>query len=445
MSFDSFSRQSRAVTASDGMTAVRAAALATGVGRAIHASVAASSAARQVIVTINGPGEVAAWLYPFAAALRERDPTSRLVVALLPCVFASGAERAVIEAMPGVDAVWEPARSMRWVLRGEAPDGHRADLPGCVLHLGGELTLAILLARRVHRRLVVYSEARVPWAALVDRICLVDASAMPRASRAKTRVVGNLMVDAALRRVPSRRPAPRTIALFPGSRPYQVRNMLPFLLAAAEHVSRAASDVRWLLAKSDFVSRDALATLAAAGDGRLIEGASARLERRGAHDVLVSARGVVCEVASPGEAMSRASLALTIPGTNTAELAALGIPMLLLLPTYGLHTLPMPGIAGHVGGIPLLGPLVKRLVAETYLRTRRHWAHPNRIARERVVPELVGRLTAHGVAAHVLEALRSPLAQTGRRLREVMGEPGGAGRLVTEVLRATDEGSVRDD
>jgi lipid-A-disaccharide synthase len=105
----------------------------------------------------------------------------------------------------------------------------------------------------------------------------------------------------------------------------------------------------------------------------------------------------------------------------------------------------MPGLAGHIGGVPVLGPLVKRLVAEGYLRTRRHWAHPNRIAREHVVPELVGRLTADGVARHVLEALRSPLARTARRLREVMGEPGSAERLVTEVLNAAGASGPRAD
>jgi lipid-A-disaccharide synthase len=430
--------------ASDGTVAGRAVSPAAALAaRAPRADVAPL---RQVIVTINGPGEVAAWLYPFAAALRERDPRTRLAVALLPCVFASGAERRVVESMPGVDVVWGPERSMRWVLRGDAPGDHDPGLPGCVLHLGGELTLAIVLARRISRALVVYSEGRVPWSAFVDRICLVDAEAMPGADAAKARVVGNLMVDAAHRRVPARRPARRTIALFPGSRPYQVRNMLPFLLKVAAEVSRASGgDVRWVLAQSDFVTRDALASFAAADADRVIEGEAARLERRGARDVLVTDAGVECDVASPSEAMSRASLALTIPGTNTAELAALGIPMLLLLPTYQLHTLPMPGLAGHVGGVPVLGPLIKRLVAEGYLRTRRHWAHPNRIARERVVPELVGRLTADGVARQVLEALGSPLARTARRLREVMGEPGSADRLVTEVLRAASTSGPRAD
>src|SRR5205823_815611 len=127
----------------------------------------------------------------------------------------------------------------------------------------------------------------------------------PRAN-GKVRVVGNLMVDAAHQRVSSRSHAPngaRTIAIFPGSRAYQVRNMLPFLLQVAGDVTREVPGTRWLLAKSDFISREELASMAAARDGRVIEGETSRLEPREGGDVLISERGIESPVMSSAEAM----------------------------------------------------------------------------------------------------------------------------------------------
>jgi lipid-A-disaccharide synthase len=395
-----------------------------------------------VVVTLNGPGEVAAWLYPVLDALQARAPGVDVCAALLPCVFASGAEPAVLETMDGVTSVTRPRETLRWIWRGAHPGAFDPTRPGCVLHLGGELVLSALLARRLGYPMVAYAEDPVRYAGLVDRLCLSDGTVMPRwgSQQAKARVVGNLMVDAARLRVPSRAHAnggPRTIALFPGSRPYQVRNMLPFLVKVAAGVAASGMPTRWIVAKSDFVADDALAAFAMMdGTGeRFMEGDASRLtSRNGASPRLRTDAGFEIDVMAPGDAMRVADLAVTIPGTNTAELAALGIPMLLLLPTYGLHTVPLPGLAGHVGGVPLVGPLVRRLVAESYLRTRRYWSHPNRRAGAAVVPEMIGKLTADEVGTAIGRLLAAPLEPMSARLRAVMGPPGSAVRLVDEVL-----------
>jgi lipid-A-disaccharide synthase len=221
--------------------------------------------------------------------------------------------------------------------------------------------------------------------------------------------------------------------------------MLPFLAKVAGDVRERLGDVRWLVAKSDFVSDDDLESYSTGREERVLEGESSRLLARvdpidgsHRHAVLITERGVQIDVVTATDAMREADLAVTIPGTNTAELAALGIPMLLLLPTHRLHTLPLPGLPGHLGGVPVVGPAIKQLVAEIYLRTRRHWAHPNRRSGARLVPELVGKVTAAEVAGAVARALEAPLDSLGARLRETMGPPGGAGRLVDEVLATID-------
>ncbi|MEP7345025.1 MAG: hypothetical protein ABI877_07155 [Gemmatimonadaceae bacterium] len=398
---------------------------------------------QHVVAMVNGPGEIAAWLYPFAAALRERDPSTHLSAGLLPCVFASGAEPGVLARMGDVDTVIPVHETMRWIVRGERPTGlhHEKGLPGCVLHMGGELWLSAVLAKRLRYPLVVYAEDRVRYASLADRICLADTSALPakEAQQRTSSVVGNLMVDAARMRVPHRAArdgATRVVALFPGSRAYQVRNMLPFLMKVAGNVAGSHTPTRWIVAQSEFVSDRQLAAFADGEPTRVLEGERARLltAAGGTHKILVSERGVRFEVRSAGEAMREADLALTIPGTNTAELAALGIPMMLLFPTHHLRDIRLPGLVGLLRNVPILGPRLTQAVAESYLRTRRFWAHPNRRANDAVVPEVIGRFTAGQIAERVSALLDTSLAATAQRLRSTMGPPGGAARLVDEVM-----------
>ncbi|MGH7712905.1 MAG: hypothetical protein ACREOG_16565 [Gemmatimonadaceae bacterium] len=397
-----------------------------------------NNTAIQVVAVVNGPGEVAAWLYPFAEALRSHHANVRLRAALLPCVFASGQESAVLDGMPGIDAVCTPRATLRWIARGDVPAGFESGGRGCVVHFGGELLLSIALARRLHQPIVVYEEQRVRWSTLLDKVCVVNERVGGVNGNHKVRAIGNLMVDAARLRVPRRHTpngGPRSVALFPGSRQYFVREILPFLLRVAAQVERTLPGTCWVLSKSDFITHDELANLVAGSNHRVLEGDTAQWEDLTSREVLVSSAGVRVRVASPAEAMADADLAITIPGTSTAELAALGIPMILALPTYRLHTLPLPGLAGHLGGIPVLGPAIKEAVARTYIRTRRFWAHPNRLAAERIVPELVGPISASDVATEVTASLRANgNGDMAKRLRLVMGEPGAALRLVDEVL-----------
>jgi lipid-A-disaccharide synthase len=306
-----------------------------------------------------------------------------------------------------------------------------------VLHFGGELLLSVALARRLGVPIMAYEEERVRWASLLDRVCVRDARAASHTRHGHVRVVGNLMVDAAHLRVPGRATAQRrgqTLALFPGSRPYFVQQLLPLFLRVAGALRQRRPAVRVVLAKSDFISHRELADCLADRSGRVVEGDDGRVHRTGDRVVIESERGVRVEVLAPDEAMSRADLAVTIPGTNTAELGSLGIPMLLVLPTYRLHALPLPGLAGHLGGVPFLGPLIKEGVARTYVRARRFWAHPNRLAGELIVPELVGRLTSEQIAAELDGLLDRPPQWTEERLRAVMGAPGASARLLDEVL-----------
>lgn len=400
----------------------------------------AAGQALHVAAVVNGPGEVAAWLYPFAHALRELQPASTLTAALLPCRFASGREAQVIDAMPCVDHVLRWTESLRWLARGHSPAvRHRPDV---LLHFGGELAITIALGRRLGVPVVAYQEEALQKARWLHRVFVRDARTAAGRESDAIRVIGNLMVDAALLRVPHRAASPRArplVALFPGSRTYFLQQLLPFFLRVAHSLQSGRPEVRFVLAQSPFVSHDDVRRALAPGGERVVEGDSGTLHVDGTRTFIRSERGVGVEILPPEAAMQHARLAVTIPGTNTAELAVLGIPMLLVLPTNRLHAVPLPGLAGHLGQVPLVGPAAKELIAQAIVRRRTFWAHPNRLANAAIVPEMIGLLSADAIAERLARMLAQPLAPVEQRLRQAMGAPGASARLVHELTAVVAE------
>jgi lipid A disaccharide synthetase len=142
------------------------------------------------------------------------------------------------------------------------------------------------------------------------------------------------------------------------------------------------------------------------------------------------------------DVLSQCSLALTTVGANTAELAALGVPMLVLVPTQHLHVMQAwDGLAGLVARLPLLRWLFGVALTLWRLRHRGLMAAPNIAAGRLLVPELVGPITPEQIAAEATQWLAEPsrLAAMARDLRSLRGGPGAVAALadlVGELLPA---------
>jgi hypothetical protein len=391
----------------------------------------------ELLIVLNGPGEVSAWLDPLVQTLRRRAPEVPIACALVPCVYASGQEAAVLRRMPGIDAVSEPRQTMRYLLAGRLPDGFGRG-PAATLHLGGEPALSVGLARRRGGPLLAYAESRLPFERWFERIFLVHPLARP--APARYQVIGDLMVDAARQRCPRRTPAPvqaPVIGLFPGSRDYQARHMVPFLTRVAGLLAARVPGARFMLGRAEYVTAGRIREMAADRDGLVLDHESARWEDDGAGGALVSEEGVRLQVRTAAEVMAEATLVVTIPGSNTGELAALGVPMIVVIPTqHGGETHPAPGVLGHLDRLPLIGPTVKLGLMHVWLHRNRYVSIPNRRAHRLVVPEVIGRVGARDVAEAARRALAGAGNGVGRELVQVMGEPGAAERLADQVLAA---------
>lgn len=409
-----------------------------------------------VVITTNSPGEVAAWVNPVVAEFGRRAPAARISVFMPPCRYASGAEKSVVLQMPGIAAAAGPGEYLRYLLLGRVPSGFRPGKRGVVLFLGSDLMHAVFLSRRLGFPAVAYTEGFVNWRGSFARFLVPYPSTRERliargTPPEKVRVVGNLMLDAVGARLSGAqreallgwtRPGP-VVALFFGSRPFEIAFMAPFLLRAAELIAREAPEARFVSSISPFVSVEQLKSALAGPVPSEVEGSGGSVLEAAGADLpgllSIESAGGVKITALRGfqyDIMEMADLALTIPGTNTAELAFLGVPMVVAFPLNKPEEIPLEGLAGMAGNVPVLGPVLKRALIQKLDKRIRFTAQPNMIAREEIVPEIRGVLQPLDVALPAIQLLRDPARREAMsaRLREVIGGRGAAGRVVTETL-----------
>ena len=144
----------------------------------------------------------------------------------------------------------------------------------------------------------------------------------------------------------------------------------------------------------------------------------------------------VFDMLAPLSSISAADLAVTIPGTNNAQIANIGIPLLMLLPLNKLSDIPLEGSLHYISKIPAVGYVLRMVLAEIIMRQKKFFSLPNIKAQKMLVPELKGRLTPEQVVEQILELLNNPgrLTEMSVKLRRVMGESNAAEMIISEIL-----------
>ena len=134
--------------------------------------------------------------------------------------------------------------------------------------------------------------------------------------------------------------------------------------------------------------------------------------------------------------LSQCCLCLTTVGANTAELGALAVPMIVLLPLQQLDAMrSWDGLPGILANLPGVGSSFAKLINWWMAKNKGLFAWPNIWAQEEIVPELVGNLQPEAVGEMVLDLLENPgkLDAMRDKLRSVRGESGAAKKLAILV------------
>ena len=408
-----------------------------------------------ILILSNGPGEVTTWVFPVVRALRQhlKDAHSRISIVLSPCPHATGKEAAIALSYPEVDRVQGQEHFLPFLLWGKTADNWDWHQRGVVLFLGGDQFYAVVLGKRLGYAVVVYAEWEARWYRWVDRFALRQESVVtpPAQYRHKFTVVGDLMADVEDGGRGNNQAGSEVIGLLPGSKAAKLAQGVPLSLAIAEQIHRDRPQTRFIIPVAPTLDIYTLAQFADPTQNPVltkIDGVSADLVVPSAPEqlpFLKTADGVRVDLITQFPAdpfLLQCRLCLTTVGANTAQLGALGVPMIVLLPTQQLDAMrSWDGIPGILANLPGVGAVLAKLINGLVLKQGRLFAWPNKWANQEIVPELVGLLQARDVAQLVIEFLEHPhqLEAMKNRLLQVRGKPGAASRIsaiVCEHLQA---------
>jgi hypothetical protein len=396
-------------------------------------------------LTANGPGEFAGWVRPLLTALYARDPNLDVRVFCVPDDYASGHEAAYVRALFPHATVYTPKEYLRFAL-GRGLDGlpARADR---VQYLGGDL----MHAARVHDRLggvaTAYKFSRKKYAERFKRVFAVDEANKRQLLRwgtpaGRIMVAGNLVIDGALSEAAGAfggeadaDAARDGVIFFPGSRKHEVGEIFPMFVRAALQLRRRLPGVPIAFARSPFTTDAELGAALAHGGTRRAYGIPSVLAADGASLEAGGERFAVVKAAM--RAAQRARLAVSLPGTKVIELAALGVPAIVITPSNAPELIVINGPFQYIDRLPLIGVPLKRAAVVEVGKRFRFYAQPNIDAGREVDRELRGTQLPSRIAHVAAESFadRAWLDDASATLRELYARhAGAAGRMARALL-----------
>jgi lipid-A-disaccharide synthase len=394
---------------------------------------------------------------PVVEAVRGRRDLAgryRILLVIHPCQFGSGSEKSVAGSFEGVDRVIGPSEYVRMLLTGLGLRAHSFARDGVLFSLGGNLMHPVLFRRRIRGRHRLFAYTNNPgWHGPYERVFVrndfVKGKFLARGcDDSKVRVTGDL-VHSSLKTLKGRPevrkelgvgPGERMVVFMPGSRGFEVTYMLPVFLKVARDIAGEVAGLRVFVLRSPYAGEDLLREALAMGGrikeaeslpGELVElagggrHAGGAVRRDGVSRAVRLPDGMLVPVLEGGlERWGEGiDVAVTIPGTNTIQLAYRGIPALVVAALNKPELIPLEGPAGLLKLVPFFGKRIAARAVMAYADRIPFAALPNIYENEELLPELFGvvetgeitRKLAGLLSGGVLEDVRKRLSRFRRR------------------------------
>ncbi len=126
-------------------------------------------------------------------------------------------------------------------------------------------------------------------------------------------------------------------------------------------------------------------------------------------------------------------------GANTAELAAIALPMLVVLPTQHLNMMnAWDGIFGVIGKISFINKFLTLTLKYLYFKKKQFFAWPNIKAKKMIVPERIGNISPRKIAEEVLLLVKNgdQLKSISENLRKERGRKGATKKLAYIIFNS---------
>jgi len=412
-----------------------------------------------IVILSNGPGEVVTWVRPVVKKLRLilSEAEVRISVVLSPCPHSTGKEIEIAQSYPEVDRVLPASDFFAFLLWGKTKDEWQWHHHGIVIFLGGDQFYTVAISKRLGYFSLIYAEWDARWYRFVDNFAVMNKKVIervPQAYRHKFTLVGDLMADVALEVQNESSTLTKDtdqnlqmVGLLVGSKPSKLSQGVPLCMAIADKVSQLMPQVQFVIPLAptlDLATLDKytnqqhnpLITLFGNVTGKVISENNDSLSN---HYLVTSGETKIKLVTNfPAyDTLVDCQMCLTTVGANTAELASLGVPMLVLLPTQQLDAMrSWDGLPGILANLPGIGSILAKLINWLILRQGKLFAWPNIWAGKEIVPELVGKLQPEMIAELLIEYLTHPekLQQMQNNLRSVRGKT-GASQQIADIIK----------
>ncbi len=394
-----------------------------------------------IIITTNSPGELYALVRPLVKEIAYSMPQARIILAITPCQFSSGLETKVAKHFDEISFIITPEELKRWTYYNSAPDGIKFSKKGVVVFMGGDLFYAHMIARKLRLHAIAYTYGRIAWKNTFSKFLFPDSKSAESALKSglkmkKMGIVGDLMVDGVESKMTRRDVGfdenKETLVFMPGSRPKHTSFLAPFFVKAAELLLKIKPNIQIAFALSPYTRHHMIEDTIV----KELDNSYFVFEKDNRKYLSTkSGKPILLLDHSPHDAMNVADIVITIPGTNTAEIAALGKPMLAVVPFNKPEVYLFEGTLGILGTMPFIGTIIKIIAIYILNKSVKLIALPNIKAGKMLVPELRGVLKPEMVSNKIIEMLenKDKLEKMGSELKHVMGPKGASKKIVEEI------------
>ena len=415
-----------------------------------------------LVILSNGPGEITTWVLPVVKQIRSHPDiipeNLRISLVLSPCPHATGNEVNIALQTQEIDRVQGADGFFSFLLWGKTTNNWDWHKQGLVLFLGGDQFFSVIIAKRLGYQSLVYAEWDARWYRYIDYFAVMSSSLVnkiPSKFHKKATVVGDLMADIQTSKLPENDINNNKIkvGLLPGSKASKLNQGVPFLMAIAEYIYKINENIEFIIPVAPTINTEILASYADKKNNNFISifndvtGALIKEEK----DIyLQTSGGIKIKLIKEFpcyEQLQECQICLTTVGANTAQLGALAMPMIILLPTYQLTAMKSwDGIPGMLANLPLIGDrfatLINKIVIQYTLKNNKLYGWPNIWAKKEIVPELMGNLKIEEIGDLTLELLenKDKLAQIKNDLKKVRGESGASikiAEMISKIINDT--------
>ena len=408
-----------------------------------------------VVIVSNGPGELATWVRPVVDELSKKnkslDSTDKidfsLRLVLVPCPNATGNEFLVAKSWNKFELITKSNSFWKLLLRPYS----FANWPkkGIVIFLGGDQFWGILLAKRLGYINITYAEWISRWPKWTNKIVAMNKKVkelIPKRYKNKCHIIGDLMADIKINNeIPLEDKEKHHIALLPGSKKAKLSIGIPFFLEIVDHIAKKNKNTNFIIPIAPTTNIDEYIFFQS-DRNPIAKYYSSKIKR--IKNIKDSSFDYVIETSNNAkiylikkhpcyEILKECDLAITTVGANTAELASITLPMLVVLPTQHLNMMnAWDGIFGVIGKISCINKLITFMVKYFYLKKKKFFAWPNIKARKMIVPERIGNISPKEIAREALFLIKNEnrLRSISDNLLKERGEKGAAEKLAYIII-----------